>query len=548
MSNYKTHGKETEGKKPVRRNRKSGTKAKVSKEARNDVGSNSTDYVNNPNWYYTDAGIADDMSRMSFNNFQGDSIKLGSIALTNPSIFVFDMLPSPGTTSVSNGSALLTNGTNLAAIKLFSELSMKSGRTTSYAPQDVAMLELAIGEVLSMISFCRRAFGIAFSYNQRNRDYPRHIISSMGINVDDFLSHLPEYRMRLNTIITAFNQVPFPSNVAYLDKCASLYDNIYLDSPSAMAQSILMRPLRTWILDETSYEGGTILKTVSPFTYPGNADTHDPVAFYIVLNCLQAQVEQLLDSGTLNYIYGDILNLSQKNSIPLLTLAFVPEAYSIMPVYNEKFLLQMHNMTIARYPVMDPKSIDSSCTPSNDVYPDTNKNAIRYKPCLPLNQQSAGSSIQISDIDKFFNNTIIDSNNGDPSIEDRIEMTRYKIMNDPSTAILYDNTTHVQYCAYPILPDHYCAGLNVFGISWNTHQFGKLSFITSSFMTPDISRYFAIYISKLDWAPLLQLYNGEDGAIFQTGSLGDLDYYTVINSDYLKRVNLLAQTALMQLR
>lgn len=274
---------------------------------------------NNPNWYFTDAKLADQVSQLSFQQLAGFPLEIFGKEFDVPNIVRILFNPCPGVTPAKdfNNSAFnRTSGLNLAGFRIFSKLSAYTGRIATYGPQDISTMLLAMGEVISCVEFLRRAFGIAFTINMRNRDYPRTILDfGMLIDSDDLFKYFSDYRTRFNSLITMINQLPIPKNIAYFDKCASMYEHVYLDAPSSMAQSLITVPFTTWVLDETSYSGGTVLKTTA-----WAADAAQNMYYTIAaprtmgdyLDIVDLMVGNLLNSSNLQVVYTDLLNLAVK--------------------------------------------------------------------------------------------------------------------------------------------------------------------------------------------------------------------------------------------
>lgn len=166
----------------------------------------STGRHNDPNWYFTDSVLAEQASSFAFDSYMGVKSLMriqgqdgnGDPAnqlpgyYTAPSIMAIKLNPCPGDTST------IQTGINMAALKMYTQLSNQNSKTTQYAPQDLTMLLLAVGEAISLVEHIRRAFGFAFTYNQRNRELPRRVLEFMGFDVDDFMSNLAQHRIDFN--------------------------------------------------------------------------------------------------------------------------------------------------------------------------------------------------------------------------------------------------------------------------------------------------------------------------------------------------------------
>lgn len=495
---------------------------------------------NDPNWYFLDANIADKAASFSFDQFigtdvqfpvatigTGKSLTWGTAASYVPSILSMEINPSPGDTEKP------TAGINMAALKIYTQLSARNAKTTIYAPQDITMLILAMGEIISVVEHIRRAFGVAYTYNQRNRALPRRLLQVMGFDPDEFLKGLADKQLEFNSWVTGINKIPFPANIAYIYKCATMYQNVYLDSESAMAQVVLMRPRCTWTLEETLSDTGSVLKTSELPLYTSDtalANSWDEWSLRI-----STMIEALASSSTYNSIYSDILMLHDKYSMPLMQVSYLEPQYAVVPQYNRNFMLQVHNATPCNQPVKGVATIDASHTDWNDVVQDVGRNKIKYKPLFPVQDNTT-----------MLTTPIIDMDVPTADVVDRIEATRY--MTAPTFFELKDNI----YAEYA-LPDHYVVNFRVIlgdgaaGAGITEGVKGHTFNLVQASVNPD--NYPNIYaLSQIDWAPLTYVIQKDDEEKNYLTLLGDLNYWTTLPLDWFKRVNDLTFQALFELR
>lgn len=492
---------------------------------------------NNPAWYYADAQLAEQVSQMSFQNLAGEPITLDGFDFDVPNIIRVHLNPSPGVqTSSKYNTALAQNSAmNLAAFRLYSKLSAFTGRVQNYAPQDVATMILAFSEVISMFEFIRRAFGVAYTMNMRNRDYPRHVLAfGMMVDPDDLFINYSSYRTRFNALVTMFNQLPIPKNVAYFDKCAAIYEKIYLDSPSSMAQTIVPVPHTTWMLDEQSYSGGSVLRTTqacSSANFKGFPTAPNTMAFY--LSTLENMIGALLNSSSLHVVYTDIMNYAAKQSMEMWKMDYLIDGYTVVPVYDLNFLLQMHNATVTDMPsettfVTGPLNV----TPWNDVYPDANNNSIYYNP-------SFETVTGFANVPRTGADVLIDMLTDNPSLTDRVEVTRY-ISSCNGTP--YTNSANVTSFIDAALPDHYVVAVDfeVQTSNFSVHRtFSTMMNSTANWMN------IASLVANISWAP--RFYEVDANGV--TGHYtGDINYYTTVDAQYLRKLHDFVGLALYDVR
>lgn len=491
---------------------KNRAKAKVSDRSRQieeNYGSKS-EPTNDVSWYYTDTNLADQVGQFSFNQYMGTQIWLADetqFPLLIPTIMSIKLNPCPGVTSTF---VPLRDGVNMQGLKTFTALSANNAKTTNYAPQDVTTLLLALGEVCSMVSWFQRALGLAYLYNTRNRVIPSVLIDASGIQSKALFAELAQLRIRFNTILNMANQIPFPSNIAYLDKCAHLYDNIYVDDQSSMAQLFTFNPCSTWKFNEAYNEKGTGLDTIDLLSGTNSMLPGD------VLDKLESMIEALLTSSTLNYIYSDVLRYSEKNpNVKLLHFTTVPEDYSVTPIYDPVILSQIHNLRVVGFPSTGPATDDH--TKNNDVEPDVENNAIKYRPTFTYKTAMIGL------------NQILDFPTDSVTIADRIEASRLG-----ATAIGYWANDTDYAISEITMADHYVTNVQVFRTDAVTPS---ASIGQSGAWSAQMIGGLLTDLTKFSCAPIVGIFSaaGKSGTL--SGVTSDLTYFTTVNYDYLKAVN-----------
>lgn len=490
--------------------------------------------LNNPAWYYSDERLADQVSQLSFQNLAGMPIEYDNQQFDVPNIVRVCLNPSPGVQLSANYNTALSqhSAINMAGFRLYSKLSAFTGRVQSYAPQDVSTMILAMGEVISMTEFIRRAFGIAYTMNMRNRDYPRQVLNfGMCIDADDFFTHLSDYRTQFNTLIQLFNTIPFPKNVAYFDKCAAVYARIYLDNPSSMAQTLVPVPFTTWTLDEQSYSGGSILSTTRVLCDNNWNPLTTTQYMSVYLNILDSMITALLNSTSLHVVYTDLMNYAAKQGMEFWKMDFLLEGYQVLPIYDANFMLQMHNATVTGSAI-EPTFVTgvTNVTPYNDVYPDPNKNSLFYNPAFVT---IGARGIPTTGFD-----VLIDMFTDNPSLTDRVEVTRYAAI---TKGIPYTTSNNIQASVNAALPDHYvvCAVFEAQTSNLANHVLGGTICGTNF---ADI----AAQLSNIDWAP--RIFELDSNNNYTGRYTSDVNFYTTVDYRYLRKLHDFCGLALYDVR
>lgn len=531
----KYHGKR--GKKPYdKKDRKDEYKGKDPKEGL----LNPEGRDNDPNWYFTDAALADQVSQLSFQQLAGLPIHFAGTDLTVPNIVKIWLNPSPGViNSADYGSNVLnkTSGINLAGFRIFSKLSAYTGRIASYGPQDISIMILGMGEIISTMEWCRRAFGVANAMSMRNRSYPREILNwGMLIDEDDFFKNFAVYRTRFNGLVTMVNQLPIPKGIKYFDKCAAIYEKLYFDDDSSMAQSLITNPYTTWILDEVSDSRGSIMKTVpwhaDPTSNYTNGVVYVPKTMGDYLDICDTLIGAMLNSSTLQTVYTDLLNLALKVGQEFWKLDYLNDGYTVIPEYNPNLLLQIHNATLTGQPLEPTELTSPHVTALNDVVPNANTNSVYYNPGFSTQQNSSGY------ISRTNADIIVDMTNSVPSVVDRVEVTRYCSVSGTNYY-----ASNAKACD-AVLPDHYVVGVAMY--CTDSSQLPYLRWVNSSNLTATQYPFIVSGASTIDWFP--RFYQLTAANALSGVYAGDLNYYTVVDSSYLRRLHQFMTLGIFDLR
>lgn len=515
--------------------------------------------LNDVSWYFTSKEVAEQASQLSFQSVIGlDGI--GNYQL--PSVTRIDLNPCPGITTkgvgyqgnANDGSLCIPislsdakSGINLMCAKQYTLLGTFTGRISAYQPNDVGIMELAISSVAELSEHIRRMFGLALTYNGRNRTIPLGLLRSMKIDVNDFVKNIAVYRMRFNVLMSRINQIPLLDNIGYIKKARDIYQRIYTDSESSMAQMFYYAPFTVWEIDEQSSPDGTILAPVP--VVRGSVKTVGTL-----LDSLDSMITKLLESSTLNLVYADILNMSNKIKAPTWQFDYLAENYVVMPIYNKNALLQLHNLRVVGEPLGGGDWLPS------DHYKDTTLTGPSGTPSSVTVRITEGNYV-LSDVDnnnvvycpvfKGLNYTqnLVDMDTPVPTVEDRLEALRFT--SSPSMYYMKGSDINgsadtQMYNLLPALTDHYAAYIVNYGnISANAD--GVVTITSSSTTQSSTPGRLIANLTQLDWAPLI---SEVSSSIPLTCDMvwGDLNFYTKFDWRYLDRLNDLIYIGLFDFR
>lgn len=475
--------------------------------------------VNDPSFYITDPNLRTQLPNISFNQFVNVPVEMGMDVLGNvkqsitfPNCMRINLNPSAGYTDDN----YISSGVNLAALSMYTKLSANNAKTSVYAPQDLTTLLFALSELIAMSSHIARVFGVCRLYNYRNRSFPESIVNYLGVDYKDLIQNFSDYRSLYNNLMVAASKIPIPANISLFQKASNIYSNVYLDMEgSSMAQVYVFVPESSWYLDEKYNDNGTGLKTLKlGYSTPSTGT----VTMATLLSKLDLMINSLLQSTTLNAIYSDILRLADKEGLPLYKFTTIDDAYTVVPIYNPEIRTWINNLVVLGSPI--GKSDDAYYTAENDVVPQAGTNSISYRPKFMTN---AGIAL----------NPIINFDHANVTGDDVIEATRlsaawHSIRNEDSR----------YYLDLVTLADHYVTSICIMGSG--SPGITELPFIASAG-----NFQFAWKLSNFDWSPFLYSIS-EVG--YLDGIIGDTNYFTTIDYQFLKRLNDASYQGLLELR
>lgn len=515
----------------IKTTKENSRKSKKSRSQRRKGGQRSKEYIkkkeaktrsldkneryNNPNWYFLSQEVKEQCSQLAFQDILGISTPLNEEIPNFMRIFVN---PGPG---VASPLSSVKSGFNQSMFVFYSQLAAFTGRTQQYAPQDVGVVILALGELVSIAEFIRRVFGITAMSNERNFSYPKYAAEAMTINAADLQMNRANYRDRFNFLLTRINALPIPGDCAYIMKCLEIYQNVFLDDPSPLATSMMFLPSTTWVLNDSWYEEGTILETVS-CCQDYSVQSQSPVvrrelSYY--LDLLERQIDNLQNSQVWAVIYSDILNYASKHSYNQLKLDMLSDNYGVLPSYNIEALMQIKHLSVMTsgnmYTVRPTEKPEGGLrvTPYNDVFPDVDSNSIVYNPVFH------------PDVDSTQHNLMLSVPVPNPSADMVLEATRFAATYGVN---ITDGDTIIGN-ALCSLPDHWVTFVDIIGNGDNVLEEISSNTVTEAEVTAGYVRA----LSKVSCAPFLYII---DSSNKPAGVIGDLAYFTEVPQEWIDKL------------
>ena len=354
---------------------------------------------------------------------------------------------------------------NLAAFKMYTQLSANNNKTTIYQPNDLALILGALGDVISVAAFIRRSIGMAGTVSATNYAYPKAVIEAMGINYSDLIRHLANYRSQYNIIANLSSSILFPADLNYFKTCDALYKDIFLDHSTSRAQTYVTKPATIWRYDDKTFPTGGALVT---HNFPENASS-TIVTLDVMLDTLRSMIEDLKGTSLLQNVYSDILKLYGGDMAKMVSLPLVPTDYAIAPIYSEEWMVGLENAVVYDGVGLGTENIMSSSgsatigTALNNVYSNANEGTVIYAPYMTSNsvvaRWSNRSKVDITPFCEPCINFHVDS----PGIDDKLIAARWiapcvsKLTNYRAPGIADSAKEPLYQFAFS---DHYICGMS----------------------------------------------------------------------------------------
>lgn len=301
--------------------------------------------MNDPSWYAANPQLLKDSASFSYNASLGSPFRLDTMIgnansemvlepefSTIPGLMAFQTFLTPGISTDTQSPV------NLAAQNVYSFVRYKNSGAANYDSPDLMLYLLAMDSLYSAWNWAKRLYGITATYSQYNTYMPKALIEANNVDFQDIIDNLSNFRAGLNRAATAISSFCVPATFPYFVRHAWMFSNVYLDSNTPKSQMYEFVPAGFYKYDETTSPNGGVLSLIG-VTYPS---TMPKLKYKDILHILNTMVEALGYSEDIGIMSGDILKAYGESG--LYTLTPIGEDYTVVPVYNEEILTQIHNL------------------------------------------------------------------------------------------------------------------------------------------------------------------------------------------------------------
>lgn len=329
--------------------------------------------ANDPEWYIRTGQLAKDVASLSFNNALGARCVLngdnagGNLTFTAanqniPGVMAIYTVPAV-TPSYDESSAI-----NLAAKNLYTFVRHQNSGHSNYESADMMMYIMAMDSAYSFSAWMTRLYGILKVYSQVNRYIGTTLLRVNGVNDDNLIASIADFRAYINIFNTKLSAFCTPNTMSLFKRHWWMYSNMFSDNDVAKSQMYMYCPAYLWKWVENS--GGpayldTIDVTLEWATSGWTRRSNSKLTLANIKTIGDAIIGALVSSEDINIMSGDILKAYGRENV--WSIGLIGEDYSVVPIYSEEILDQIHNTTFTGANPGTPNSDSSGVTPNKDV-------------------------------------------------------------------------------------------------------------------------------------------------------------------------------------
>lgn len=139
-----------------------------------------------------------------------------------------------------------TDPVNLAARNMWMNLRSLYSNRIPYTAGAIVKYSMALDSLLTAFQWVKRAYGVVFAYDVRNRYVPDALLKAMGLDYQDFRANLPDIKVFLNKLASQLSVFGVPTELRFILDHIDATAHIYMDDETSTAQYIVYSPEFYW--------------------------------------------------------------------------------------------------------------------------------------------------------------------------------------------------------------------------------------------------------------------------------------------------------------
>lgn len=484
-------------------------------------------YDNDPSWYSSNGKLLASAGQFNFTYPVGstlvDFVPYSGVDAKLPGLLTLLTVPSVG--NCSDPSSPM----NIAMNAQYSFIRHANSGHANYDAPDLMLYTLAMSSVYSYINFLTRVYGTVGIYTQRNRYFPRTILTAQEVNPEDAMIHRMDLYNGILLLIQKASSFYVPGNMNIFKREAFMYEGIYTEGSSIKDQMYAFVPWGFYQYGLGTNPAAGCLKLKKYHKYSGAADT-----LYTVEQLIQfgnELLEPLIGSEDIGIMSGDILKAYGANGV--MKMGYPDFNYVVNPVFNITVLEQIKNATVLGN-VGVKQSDDTYVGLENGailVYQDVT--SLKTGPFLKSVYAYTDATKNDTVKDKASHNIVLTTTTADPGLDVVVEnsrlMVQFDVPNDHEGKFNYE-----LFCGSDIVVRGYVWSTDIVGNPWAFEIPSYFELTTSVTLTDKMSVF--AKMSTFDFKPLnwyiitdtLQFYLFGDIDNFALLSRNDIDRKSVV--------------------
>lgn len=382
-----------------------------------------------------------------------------------------------------------TSPINRSSIQFWTYLRSIMKAAGDYDHQDITMMTLALDSCVMFHSLLRRIYGLLPDVTPLNKYYAKAIINACGVNYDDLVKNIQDFRAYINEFAYRLQQYAIPKDIELINRHSWMCEGIYTDSVSTRAQTYMFLPFGFWQYDNTVETGSQLI--FKYWSYDPSTGLDGQYTYAQIMQFGNELINAISGDADFAMISGDMFTLYKGNTY---TLPYVTEGYQILPKYDQVVLSQIENATILGV-------FDSSYTPVISQNPGVNAGAIIFEPVMYTPNAS------------FYGDAAINIHYDNPSPDQVVEATRLCATVTPNLTVTSNTVAYVKSCGTEIINL-----IKVFKLAPATDQaIVSLSVARRKHLLSDTVNQenlngaigivsAALNLAQFDWAPRIEIY------------------------------------------
>lgn len=300
---------------------------------------------NDPSWYFKDPKILSDVASFSFNKPLGTNLNVPVYNSGNSTSGYLATVPGVMSIHIGLSSGVSTDAQspiNLAATNVYAFVRYKNSGAANYDAPDLMLYLIAMDSVYACWNWMKRLYGLASTYSQRNKYEPRALVAANGVDYDDLIANLADFRAYLNMAANRISAFCVPATMTYNVRHSWLFSNVFKDGDTGKAQEYMYVPSYFYTYDETSSPQGGFLD-LKPILVAFNPESASQTYYKVsdLENILNTMINNLQYSEDAGIMSGDILKAYGPSN--LFTLSTFDADYRVDPAYSKEVLSQIEN-------------------------------------------------------------------------------------------------------------------------------------------------------------------------------------------------------------